>query len=165
MIKKYIKKPVEIEAVQWTGDNTKEIKDFVEPIAEYLEDENVIVIPTLEGEMKASINDYIIKGVKGEFYPCKQDIFEDTYYLSNKEPEVLSEVGTIKQLRKDIDDILQGVRLLNPCREASICITKLQEAIMWLGMDLKRLREPNPYPESMNPNSDKIEPTADGLKM
>ena len=43
--------------------------------------------------------------------------------------------------------------------------TKLQEAIMWLGMDLKRLKEPNPYPESMNPNSDKIEPTADGLKM
>ena len=81
MINKYVKKPVIIEACQWTGDNVKEIKDFVTPIAEYLEDENVIVIHTLEGDMKAEVNDYIIKGVKGEFYPCKPDIFEETYNI------------------------------------------------------------------------------------
>lgn len=81
MINIYVKRPVIIEAVQWTGDNVREIKEFVTPIAEYLEDENTIIIHTLEGDMKAEINDYIIKGVKGEFYPCKPDIFEETYNL------------------------------------------------------------------------------------
>lgn len=79
MIHTYIKKPVPIQAIKWTGTNTEEIKEFVNPIAEYLEDENVILIHTLEGDMKASVNDYIIKGVRGEFYPCKPDIFEETY--------------------------------------------------------------------------------------
>lgn len=81
MINRYVKRPVIIEAVQWTGDNVREIKEFVTPIAEYLEDENTIIIHTLEGDMKAEINDYIIKGVKGEFYPCKPDIFEETYNI------------------------------------------------------------------------------------
>lgn len=75
------------------------------------------------------------------------------------------EVPAIKQLRKDTDEIIQRVRNLEPCRETSICITKLQEAVMWLGMDLKRLNQPNPYPESKDPTSMKIEPTADGLKL
>ena len=79
MIATYVKKPVVIEACQWAGDNVEEIKEFVEPIAEYLEDEQVILIHTLEGDMKANVGDYIIKGVKGEFYPCKSDIFEETY--------------------------------------------------------------------------------------
>ena len=75
------------------------------------------------------------------------------------------EVPAIKQCRKDIDEIIQRVRGLDPCRETSLVITKLQEAVMWLGMDLKRLAEPDPYPESKDPNSMRIEPTADGLKM
>ena len=79
--------------------------------------------------------------------------------------DITKEVPAIKQLRKDTDDIIQRVRELEPCRETSLVITKLQEAVMWLGMDLKRLNEPNPYPESKNPNSMRIEPTADGLKM
>ena len=79
MIGTYVKKPVVIKVCQWTGDNVEEIKEFVEPIAEYLEDEQVILIHTLEGDMKANVGDYIIKGVKGEFYPCKPDIFEETY--------------------------------------------------------------------------------------
>ena len=83
MIESYVKKPVIIKACKWTGDNVKEIKKFVEPIAEYLEDEQVILIHTLEGDMKANIGDYIIKGVKGEFYPCKPEIFEETYSKVN----------------------------------------------------------------------------------
>ena len=78
--------------------------------------------------------------------------------------DINKEVPAIKQCRKDIDEIIQNVRNLDSCRETSIAITKLQEAVMWLGMDLKRLNQPNPYPESKNPNSMKIEPTADGLK-
>lgn len=79
--------------------------------------------------------------------------------------DITKEVPAIKQLRKDTDEIIQRVRELEPCRETSIVITKLQEAVMWLGMDLKRLNQPNPYPESKNPESMRIEPTADGLKM
>ena len=79
--------------------------------------------------------------------------------------DITKEVPAIKQLRKDTDEIIQRVRELEACRETSLVITKLQEAVMWLGMDLKRLNEPNPYPESKNPNSMRIEPTADGLKM
>ena len=79
MAKKYVKKPVVIEAVRWDGNNKVEIQRFMKC---YL-DENTIwqtlTIPTLEGSHIASVGDYIIKGVKGEFYPCKPDIFWQTY--------------------------------------------------------------------------------------
>ena len=78
---------------------------------------------------------------------------------------VVNEVKKIKQCRVELDVALQNVRNLDSCRESSIAITKLQEAIMWLGMDLKRIGNPNPYPESYNPESSKVEPTADGLKL
>lgn len=75
------------------------------------------------------------------------------------------EIVAIKQLRRELDEKIQKVRELPLCRETSIVITKLQEAVMWLGMDLKRLNEANPYPSSKDPSTgDKIEPTADGLK-
>ena len=75
------------------------------------------------------------------------------------------EIPKVKQLRKDIDDVIQKVKSLDGCREVSICITKLQEAVMWLGMDLKRIGDINPYPNSKDPSTGtKIEPTADNLK-
>lgn len=78
---------------------------------------------------------------------------------------VEGEVKSDKAARRDLDAQLQRIKELPPSRERSLAITKLQEAIMWLGMDLKRLNEPNPYPESKNPENTKIEPTADGLKL
>lgn len=76
------------------------------------------------------------------------------------------EIPAIKELRKDIDDIIQRVRNLDSCTETGICITKLQEAVMWLGMDLKRLNDTNPYPSSKDPSTGtQIEPTADNLKL
>ena len=77
MIKKYRKKPVVIEAVQWIGNNLSEIETFIGRSVK--NKETTIVIRTLEGDMEASIGDYIIKGVNGEFYPCKPDIFLATY--------------------------------------------------------------------------------------
>ena len=77
---KYRKKPVEVEAVQWTGKNLKQIADFLGrwPFPrKYVPSQ--IAIERLEGTMHASVGDYIIKGVNGEFYPCKPDIFEKTY--------------------------------------------------------------------------------------
>lgn len=79
---KYRKKPVVIEAVQWSGNNLNEILDFMkDKQPNYYEDDEkkLLTIQTLEGNMIASIGDYIIKGVQGEFYPCKPDIFEQTY--------------------------------------------------------------------------------------
>lgn len=79
---KFRKKPVVIEAVQWTGNNANEINDFV-PAKDSLwmagMDFMALSIMTLEGKMHASKGDWIIKGVKGEFYPCKPDIFAATY--------------------------------------------------------------------------------------
>lgn len=81
---KYIKKPVEIEAVQFidTPERICEIAEFVgTDLRVNYEDKGNPYIPieTLEGTMKASVGDYIIKGVKGEIYPCKPDVFEATY--------------------------------------------------------------------------------------
>lgn len=98
---KYRKKPVEIEAVRWTGENVDEIKEFVGVQAKFTyytcpddshydyaswneppRDRDYLTsldIYTLEGRMQAKEGDYIIRGVNGEFYPCKPDIFEKTY--------------------------------------------------------------------------------------
>lgn len=79
---------------------------------------------------------------------------------------MIDEIVADKALRKTIDVIIQEVKDLPASRERSIAITKLQEAVMWLGMDLKRLGNENPYPSSKDPSTgSKIEPTADGLKL
>lgn len=80
MSKKYKKKPVVIEAVRWTGSNFSEIKKFMgDTVIAFNEQSLKISVKTLEGVITASLNDYIIKGVAGEFYPCKPKIFEETY--------------------------------------------------------------------------------------
>lgn len=81
MIKTFIKKPVEIQAVQWTGVNADEIHDFIGyyPTLIYGVFGPYIIIKTLEGDHYAHVGDWIIRGVKSEFYPCKPDIFEQTY--------------------------------------------------------------------------------------
>ena len=80
MPKKYRKKPVEIEAVRCTGGNLAEVKRFLNGTTTAFNEQSLkISIKTLEGVITASPYDYIIKGVKGEFYPCKPDIFEQTY--------------------------------------------------------------------------------------
>ena len=84
MIIKVFKKPIVVSALQWTGANVSECKDFVGDSIEFVYpaiDKSIVIaiIHTLEGDMYASIGDYIIKGVDGEFYPCKEDIFLRTY--------------------------------------------------------------------------------------
>lgn len=82
MAKKYKKKPVVIEAMQLTKDNVVDVLSFCNSTGNIVasnEDDMGISILTLEGTMLATTGDYIIKGIKGEFYPCKADIFEQTY--------------------------------------------------------------------------------------
>lgn len=86
---KFRKKPVVIEAIQWTGDNLQEVITFTglnESARKWTweEYEDVVMreglkIFTLEGPLMASVGDYIIRGVRGELYPCKPDIFKQTY--------------------------------------------------------------------------------------
>ena len=87
---RYRKRAFEIEAMQWTGENLEEIKAFVGKslIYDILDTawevgkgkpRVFMKIKTLEGDMIASEGDYIIKGISGEFYPCKPDIFKATY--------------------------------------------------------------------------------------
>ena len=80
-MKTYVKRPITITAVVWTGSNTEEITEFTEGGAgfETLNGKLQLLIPTLEGDMRAKRGDYIIRGVDGEFYPCRKDIFERTY--------------------------------------------------------------------------------------
>lgn len=82
MIRNYRKKPVVIQAMQFDGtragaDRAKEWSDEV--TFYYDKIDNSLTIPTLEGDHKAMPGDFIIRGVKGEFYPCKPDIFAATY--------------------------------------------------------------------------------------
>jgi DNA-directed RNA polymerase subunit RPC12/RpoP len=84
---KYRKKPVVVEAVQWTGKNFEELAELIGSLEEgrperravYDELDMTLKIKTLEGVMAANPGDYIIQGVQGELYPCKPDIFEATY--------------------------------------------------------------------------------------
>lgn len=84
---KYIKKAIPIEAFQYKGDFIENgkycipkwaIKAYEDGLF-YYKDEGDLYIHTLEGEMKCSFNSYIVQGVRGEIYPCRQDIFEETY--------------------------------------------------------------------------------------
>ena len=84
---------------------------------------------------------------------------------NTQESEVDGQILNDKQLRVDLDFSLQKLKGCVSSRERALAITKLQEAIMWLGMDLKRLGESNPYPNSYKPENAVIDPTADGLKL
>lgn len=83
-VRRFRKRPVVIEAIQYRPhDNCSDVAAFMgyewEDVCDEQEDDSPWAIQTLEGEMWASPGDWIIKGVKGEFYPCKPDIFEATY--------------------------------------------------------------------------------------
>ncbi len=86
---KYRKKPIIIEAVQWNGENAEEVAKLsngsreLEFCDDFIEDKPEVKIKTLEGTMTANKNDWIIKGINGELYPCKPDIFEATYEIVN----------------------------------------------------------------------------------
>lgn len=83
MVKTYVKKPIQIEAIQWNGKNFDEIKAFCKDAMIAYGGE--LIVPTLEdgkfikAKHVATEGDYVIKGVHGEFYFVKEDIFNETY--------------------------------------------------------------------------------------
>ena len=104
---KYRKKPVVIEAIQFNGENQSDVAEFMGEMirANFFPD---ILIETLEGTMKANIGDYIIKGVKGEFYPCKPDIFEATYEKVNGEnSETITKETSLNVI---VESLIEGAK-------------------------------------------------------
>ncbi|MFQ7546411.1 MAG: hypothetical protein ACLRLE_10480 [Turicibacter sp.] len=93
---RYRKKPVVIEAFQYDGDLMNRNGEYYVPQWAVEAFENGILffdgptlkVKTLEGEMVADVNDCIIKGVKGELYPCKPDIFEATYEKTDESEKI-----------------------------------------------------------------------------
>lgn len=83
---KATKKPVTIECMKWDGTNFNEVQNFCGDVALFKENAETgcseLFIKTLEGDHHASAGDYIIRGVNGELYPCKPDIFEKTYDIA-----------------------------------------------------------------------------------
>ena len=78
-VKQYRKKPVVIDAMQYDGSNYYELRDWTNQPLPATKKNGQFILKTLEGEHIASLGDYIIKGIAGEFYPCKPDIFDKTY--------------------------------------------------------------------------------------
>lgn len=77
-MKRYRTKPCEIEAIEWTGNNIIELLDWGQGKILW-NDADGLYIDTLEGRLKANVGDFIIKGLRGEFYPCKPDVFHKKY--------------------------------------------------------------------------------------
>lgn len=161
-MQKFVKKPIVIEAIQYNGENIEAIEDFVGKKLSTVMASDVdvkLIIPTLEGDMNASKDDWVIKGVKGEFYPCKPDIFKQSYNMIKENNGILSEGE--KRVRKSfnpsalkrvenfksitasaIDEIAEVERRVksaskdNPelgdfLRECATAKTALQDASMW----------------------------------
>ena len=161
-MQKFVKKPVVIEAIQYDGANITEIETFVRGKLPTIMTSDLgaqLVISTLEGDMKVTKGDYIIKGIKGEFYPCKPDIFKQSYNMIKENNDILSEGE--KRVRKSfnpsalkrvenfksitasaIDEIAEVERRVksaskdNPelgdfLRECATAKTALQDASMW----------------------------------
>ena len=108
---KYRKRPVEVEAVQFTGTNHDDVAAFMGcdcgvkaikadcPYDHSLAGPRALFIRTLEGSMRADRGDWIIRGVKGEFYPCKPDIFAATYEPAQQHPVQVEGADLPKQIR------------------------------------------------------------------
>src|SRR5690606_13292840 len=106
----YRKKPVVIQAIQFNGSNHQEVVDFAKSShKEYvLVDEDEIVIQTLEGNMIASPGDWIIRGIHGEYYPCKPEIFEASYELAGI-PPLMKNTVTPADVESAITDVTYTV--------------------------------------------------------
>jgi len=86
MPKKYRKKPIIVEAKQFTIETKDQVFNWINcnRFADLIDGEPVLIIATLEGDMTTRLGDWVIKGIDGEFYPCKPDIFEKTYEAVEK---------------------------------------------------------------------------------
>lgn len=166
MIKKYKTKFCEIEAVEWNGNNIKEVLVFMNklPHVDYLpelegyneiefkkwifnqiDSNNKITIKTLEGDMKADIGDFIIKGLKGEFYPCKPDIFYQKYeeieYYTEKDTTSKQKESTIKKenIPCEIDICMCSNSYSIKINKQWLCKEHMQELLNYLQEEFDKI--------------------------
>ena len=99
MVLRYRKKPVVIEAVQWTGRNFDEVNEFTGGKC-YIGHLDRLYIESLEGDHQSKWGDFIIKGVQGEFYSCDQEIFAETYEAEPAVPSSEDDHSEIVQKTK-----------------------------------------------------------------
>lgn len=143
---KYRKKPVVVEAVQWTGLNLEEIKEFVGRALTYIINDTAwkagkgrpcvyIKIRTLEGEMEVSEKDFIIKGVNGEFYPCKPDIFQKTYAPEDERQTAYDPDKVVKQLEDYANEEMHYYKGTPYEKCIEVCIGKAIEIVKGGGVD------------------------------
>lgn len=104
---KFRKKSIVIEAIQFTGTNSGELHEFSNGAIQEPVGKDYMEIETLEGVMRVSLNDYVIKGINGEFYPCKPDIFDKTYEKADTEKTFM------EQLQADASDLLEKTAKLS----------------------------------------------------
>lgn len=99
------KRPVEVAAIQYTGKNLTNIRKWFADchINKKNPGESYLYIKTLEGVIRADINDWIIRGIKGEYYPCKPEIFEKTYRL-NDYKMVTKDLKYVMKLKNKVSD-------------------------------------------------------------
>ena len=132
MIKQFRKKPVVIEAIQFDGTNKEEIQNFIgDEIGQDVNSKDLF-ITTLEGIMIASVGDYIIKGVQGEFYPCKPDIFEQTY-------------NEVQENASDLITEVNVTELLKIAKQSEQQYNAVVKQNKELQAELKRLKDENKY--------------------
>lgn len=149
---KYCKKPVVIEAIQYfREENIHEVQEFFGDgngrELYYNPEDNEYYIKTLEGDHKVSYGDFIIRGINGEFYPCKPDIFEKTYekveYIMKNEqtqhPPNQEQIRKYQVIRDNAKDLAYLIDQLCPnSREKSLAMAKLEEAVMWANAAIAR---------------------------
>ena len=103
---KYTNKRVTIEAIRWTGSNLQEIDNFMGASGHgFVANEETMFIHTLHGKMFATKGDYIIKGIQGEFYPCKPDIFDKSYDVAEETEKSLGNTDS-NGAKKNVKDIV-----------------------------------------------------------
>lgn len=105
-VKSFVKRPIKVEAIQWTGANFDDIHAFVGDKCSLNKNVNPheLMVNTREGNLYASIGDWIIRGIYGEFYPCKPDIFAMTYKSPDEDTSKYPMPDVWKQLQKFVDE-------------------------------------------------------------
>ena len=165
MARAYRKKPIVVEVVQWTGNNHAEICEFIDPEVFEIIPRVGLVIHTLEGDHLASPGDYIIKGINGEFYPCKPDVFAKTYEEATltppTEPERAGLYGKYTVYKNKDSSLVTECFVLRPTKDpAAVAALRAYAAatdnaelasdiINWVGAELDELL-PQPPKEARN---------------
>lgn len=154
LMKEYRKKPVIVQAIRWTGENYAEVCDSIDPEAFEINPKDGLVIRTLDGTVHASPGDYIIRGIAGEYYPCKPDIFVKTYSAAEQATggadencpcdecesvcvdakryerlalieDILGDTHDVDRLRKLVDADRDGRCVVLPCAPGSTVYTNI----------------------------------------